>query len=122
MCGITGILNMDKNMQVDLALLRNMNNTLIHRGPDHEGYFTYKNIGFGHKRLEIIDLDSGSQPMYSSDKNIIIVFNGEIYNYLELKKILILKGLKFNTNSDTEIIINSYLEWGIDCQKKFNGI
>ena len=122
MCGITGLLNMDKNMHVDLDLLRKMNNALTHRGPDDEGYFTYKNIGFGHRRLEIIDLDSGSQPMYSSDNKIVIVFNGEIYNYLELKKILLNKGHKFKTNSDTEVIINSYLEWGVDCQNKFNGM
>tara|TARA_B110000967_G_C18875113_1_gene557837 strand:- start:243 stop:2099 length:1857 start_codon:yes stop_codon:yes gene_type:complete len=122
MCGITGIFNLNKDKKVDSISLKNMNDSLVHRGPDGEGFFIDNNIGLGHRRLKIIDLETGDQPMYSFDKNIVVVFNGEIYNYLELKKTLITKGHKFHTNSDTEVIINSYLEWGVDCQNKFNGM
>jgi len=122
MCGITGIFNLNKDKKVDSVSLQNMNDSLVHRGPDGEGFFIDNNIGLGHRRLKIIDLETGDQPMYSFDKNIVVVFNGEIYNYLELKKTLITKGHKFHTNSDTEVIINSYIEWGVDCQNKFNGM
>ena len=122
MCGITGIFNLNKDKKVDSVSLEKMNDSIVHRGPDGEGFFIENNIGLGHRRLKIIDLETGDQPMYSFDKNIVVVFNGEIYNYLELKKTLITKGYKFHTNSDTEVIINSYLEWGVDCQNKFNGM
>jgi len=122
MCGITGIFNFNKDNKINSVLLQNMNDSLAHRGPDGEGFFIDNNIGLGHRRLEIIDLKTGDQPMHSFDKNIVVVFNGEIYNYLELKKALVAKGHKFRTNSDTEVIINSYLEWGVDCQNKFNGM
>ena len=86
MCGITGIFNLNKDKKVDSISLKNMNDSLVHRGPDGEGFFIDNNIGLGHRRLKIIDLETGDQPMYSFDKNIVVVFNGEIYNYLELKK------------------------------------
>lgn len=122
MCGITGIFNFDNNKIVDQQDLLNMNNSLVHRGPDGDGLFIQNNIGLGHRRLKIIDLLTGEQPMFSFNNNIVLVFNGEIYNYQELKKELISKGHKFFTSSDTEVIINSYLEWGLDCQNKFNGM
>ena len=122
MCGLAGIYNFEYNNFVDNHSLKKMNDLLNHRGPDGEGYYVNKNIGLAHKRLKIIDLESGDQPMISDCKNYILVFNGEIYNYIELKKDLVSRGHKFITNSDTEVIINSYKEWGAECQNKFNGM
>jgi asparagine synthase (glutamine-hydrolysing) len=122
MCGIAGLLHFDINRTVDKAILQRMTNVLSHRGPDGEGFYIDKNIGLGHKRLSIIDLSTGAQPMISKGKNLVIVFNGEIYNYLELKEELKSLGHEFNTSSDTEVILNAYEEWGFDCQKKFNGM
>lgn len=122
MCGIIGIINFDKK-RVEQKTLRKMNNALIHRGPDDEGFFVDSNVGLGHRRLSIIDLtEAGHQPMFSQDKSLVIVYNGEIYNYLELKEELVDKGHKFTTKTDTEVILASYKEWGTDCQKKFNGM
>lgn len=122
MCGITGIYHIDEKRIVDQTQLKKMTGIISHRGPDDEGFFINKNVGLGHRRLSIIDLNSGKQPMYNDDKSIVIVFNGEIYNYLELKEELKKIGYYFNTNSDTEVIIKAYEAWGIDCQTKFNGM
>lgn len=133
MCGIAGIINLDKK-RVELKTLQEMNNALIHRGPDDEGVFVEKNIGLGHRRLSIIDLSaSGHQPMFYSErqrstssaydnKNLVIVFNGEIYNYIEIKEELLKKGYKFKSQTDTEVILASYQEWGEKCLEKFNGM
>ena len=123
MCGITGIYNFNKSTP-ELSLLHKMGDAIAHRGPDHDGYYTNKEgIGFCHRRLSIIDLSAnGNQPMCSVDETIWLVFNGEIYNYKELREELILKGYTFKNNTDTEVIINAYLEYGIDCVKKFNGM
>ena len=94
----------------------------IHRGPDGFGYYFQNNIGLGHRRLSIIDISEGNQPMHNSEKTISVVFNGEIYNYIELRSDLLKLGHKFKTNSDTEVIIKSYEEWGVNCQNKFNGM
>ena len=100
-----------------------MNSLIAHRGPDTDGIYTNNPICFGFRRLSIIDLtDDANQPMLSYDGKIVIVFNGEIYNYIEIKKELINKGYVFKTKSDTEVIINSYLEYGYDCIHKFNGM
>ena len=124
MCGICGYVS---NISFDKRILEDMNNSMVHRGPDDAGLieFSQKNIYYGmaQRRLSIIDLSSlGHQPMTSIDGNIIIIFNGEIYNYLELKEALINKGYKFRSNTDTEVIIVAYQEWGIHCLKKFNGM
>ena len=123
MCGIAGFYNFDKSIP-DRSLLGKMGDVIAHRGPDHDGYYTnLDGIGFCHRRLSIIDLsEKGNQPMSSIDKSIWLIFNGEIYNYKELRNKLILKGYKFITNTDTEIIINAYLEYGENCIKKFNGM
>ena len=121
MCGICGIYNVDGRL-VDKEILRKMNNTLVHRGPDGEGYFIDTNIGLGHRRLSIIDLEGGKQPMGNEDGSIQVVFNGEIYNFLELKKDLEAKGYHFRTRSDTETIIYSYEEWGEDFVQKLRGM
>ena len=121
MCGITGYFHFDNSRLVSVERLKKMTDSLIHRGPDGEGFFIHNNIALGHRRLAIIDLQTGDQPMYSEDKTIAIVFNGEIYNYIELKEELKKFGFHFKTTSDTEVIISAYQKWGIDCLKKFNG-
>jgi asparagine synthase (glutamine-hydrolysing) len=99
-----------------------MTNVMSHRGPDGKGFYVDKNIGLGHRRLAIIDLSTGDQPMFSKDKKLVIVFNGEIYNYVELKEELKALGHRFTTASDTEVILGAYQEWGVDCQKRLNGM
>ncbi|HIH44343.1 MAG TPA: asparagine synthase (glutamine-hydrolyzing) [Candidatus Methanoperedenaceae archaeon] len=120
MCGITGILNFDGST-VDSTLLESMAALIRHRGPDDEGYYFDDNVGLGHRRLSIIDLQTGHQPMSNEDETIWIVFNGEIYNYLELRKEL-LPGHKFRTQSDTEVLIHLYEEYGERCLDKLNGM
>ena len=120
MCGITGIFNFNASQPIDPVGLKAMADVINYRGPDAEGFFIDKNIGLGHRRLSIIDLASGAQPMFS--QNNVLVLNGEIYNYIELKDELIKKGYVFKTNSDTEVVLKAYEEWGYDCQTKFNGM
>ena len=122
MCGITGILHFEKDRPIDKDRLKKMTDVIQHRGPDGEGFYLQGNVGLGHRRLSIIDLDTGDQPMYSDDRKKVIVFNGEIYNYIELREELKKKGYQFNTQSDTEVILKAYEEWGFDCQNKFNGM
>ena len=120
MCGIAGIINLNKK-RVDKNTLVKMAKTLSHRGPDDEGYFIEKNIALGHRRLSIIDLSkAGHQPM--ARENLVIVFNGEIYNYIEIKEELKNRGYRFKTQTDTEVILASYQEWGEECLKQFNGM
>ncbi|MCP4672186.1 MAG: asparagine synthase (glutamine-hydrolyzing) [Desulfobacula sp.] len=121
MCGISGIYNID-GRPVDKDLLVRMNDTLSHRGPDDSGYHIKNNLGLGHRRLSIIDLNTGQQPIYNEDKSVVVVFNGEIYNFEEIRKILISKGHKFSTKTDTEIIVHGYEEWGFECLEKFQGM
>jgi asparagine synthase (glutamine-hydrolysing) len=121
MCGICGIYNLNGN-PVDSRLLECMNDTMVHRGPDGSGIFIASNIGLGHRRLSIIDLESGKQPMGSENGSIQVVFNGEIYNFLELRKFLEGKGHRFSTHSDTESIIHGYEEWGEDFVEKLRGM
>jgi asparagine synthase (glutamine-hydrolysing) len=122
MCGIAGTFHFDTGRTVDRTILERMTNVLSHRGPDGKGFYIDKNIGLGHRRLAIIDLSTGDQPMFSPDKKLVIVFNGEIYNYVELKEELKTLGHRFTTTSDTEVILSAYEEWGIDLQKKLNGM
>src|SRR4051812_38659863 len=97
MCGITGIVNFDRFATVDRDLIERMTTALIHRGPDDDGYFAEGNAGFGHRRLSIIDLGGGKQPIFNEDGSILIVFNGEIYNYAELTTELIKLGHQFKS-------------------------
>lgn len=122
MCGIAGIFNFEKEKPVDASALQKMTDALSHRGPDGEGQFIKQNIGLGHRRLAIIDLDTGNQPMYSNDGNNVIVFNGEIYNYVELRNELKQLGYMFKTKSDTEVILKAYEAWGIECLSRLNGM
>lgn len=122
MCGIVGIYNLN-NQQIDKNILRKMLETLTHRGPDGEGVFIDKNLGIGNRRLAIIDLSkAGNQPMPNENNTLWIVYNGEIYNYIELRSELEKFGHRFKSNTDTEVILHSYEEWGTDCLKQFNGM
>jgi len=122
MCGITGFLHFDKERKADTNKLKSMTDIIKHRGPDREGFYINENIGIGHRRLSIIDLNTGDQPMFSDDKGIVIVLNGEVYNYIELRDELKKLGYKFKTTSDTEVVLKAYEEWGYNCQNKFNGM
>ena len=122
MCGIAGIFHFDPSRSVNESVLKKMTTTLSHRGPDGEGFYCKNNIGLGHRRLAIIDLTTGDQPIFNEDKSIAIIFNGEIYNYVELRDELRKLGCSFRTNSDTEVIIRAYETWGTDCQNKLNGM
>ena len=122
MCGITGIFHRNQNRNVIIETLNKMTDIISHRGPDDRGIYMKNNIGLGHRRLSIIDLSTGDQPMRSEDGDLIIVFNGEIYNYVELREELRRRGYVFKSSSDTEVILHAYREWGTDCQLKFNGM
>ncbi len=117
MCGICGVYGI-----VDKKLIKRMTDVISYRGPDEESHFIGDKIMLGHRRLSIIDLKTGSQPIYNEDKSCCVIFNGEIYNFKELRKTLEEKGHRFTTNTDTEVIIHSYEEFGFDCVKKFNGM
>lgn len=121
MCGIVGFLNF-KDRAADSDLLKNLTNLIAHRGPDGEGFEVRGPIGFGHRRLSIIDPSLGHQPMYNEDRSVAITFNGEIYNYKELRLDLISRGHRFTTHSDTEVIIHAYEEWGDKCVERFRGM
>ncbi len=122
MCGICGMLMKDPQNPVSRDLLGRMNATLVHRGPDDEGYYCGGPVGLAMRRLSIIDLESGKQPISNEDGGLTIVFNGEIYNFLELREELKAKGHVFRTRSDTEVIVHLYEEFGADCVTKLNGM
>lgn len=122
MCGICGYIHLDNSKRTDKKILKDMMDTLALRGPDEEGSYLKDNVALGHKRLSIIDLKTGHQPMYNEDGSIVIVFNGEIYNFQDLKPLLEQKGHSFKTHSDTEVIIHAYEEYGEDCLKYFDGM
>ena len=121
MCGFVGFidkLNKDEKQKT----IKLMADRIIHRGPDQEGYYIDDNIALGHRRLSIIDLASGTQPMFNEDKSIVVVFNGEIYNYQEIKKELGTKGHEFKTNSDTEVLVHGYEEYKEELFNKLRGM
>lgn len=123
MCGILGIFNFNNEMHIDRIKFNDSAQLMKHRGPDnYSNWGINKKIELGHLRLSIIDLKiESNQPFFSTCKNFVIVFNGEIFNYLELKADLISKGYEFRTEGDTEVLLNSYIEWGDDCVNLFNG-
>lgn len=122
MCGIVGIVHRDRHRRVDEARLIGMRDLLVHRGPDEAGLYLDGPAGLGHRRLSIIDLASGHQPMTNEDESLWIVFNGEIYNFRVLRETLLQKGHQFKTQSDTEVILHLYEEEGIQCVRALNGI
>ncbi len=122
MCGICGKLNFELDRAVNPSLMREMLDTIRHRGPDDEGTYLSGPIGLGHRRLSIIDLKTGHQPLSNEDGTVWIVFNGEIYNYRELRTFLLAKGHIFRTRTDTEVIVHLYEELGPACLEKLRGM
>jgi len=122
MCGLTGIFEFEKYETVSSDLVHAMNETILHRGPDDEGIFTGPGIGLGFRRLSIIDLAGGHQPISNEDGSMWVMLNGEIYNYLELRQLLEARGHKFATSSDTESIVHLYEEFGEGCFAKLRGM
>src|SRR5213596_581205 len=122
MCGIAGIFNYRDSIPVDHFQLKRMADSMIHRGPDDEGFFTAGPIGLAHRRLSIIDLAGGHQPMSNEDDSVWIVFNGEIYNHQELRPTLEARGHVYKTRSDTESIIHAYEEFGDDFETHLTGM
>src|SRR5215469_14714797 len=122
MCGICGKLEFDSAAQVAPHLLKQMADAIVHRGPDDDGYYLGGQIGLGFRRVSIIDLSGGHQPLANEDGTVWIVFNGEIYNYQELRALLLAKGHVFKTESDTEVIVHLYEEYGPECVKKLRGM
>ena len=121
MCGIAGVFDRS-GRPVPGELVERMSSVLAHRGPDGSGSYVCGEIGLGHRRLSIIDLGGGQQPITNEDGTLHLIFNGEIYNYIELREELVKQGHIFKTKSDTEVIIHGYEEWGLDCVNRFNGI
>ncbi len=122
MCGIAGIFNFRAEEPVSSRVLKAMTDTLVHRGPDDEGFHLGDGVGLGHRRLSIIDLEGGHQPLANEDNTVWIVFNGEIYNFLELHDELVKKGHTFKTRSDTEVIVHLYEEQGERCFERLRGM
>jgi asparagine synthase (glutamine-hydrolysing) len=122
MCGICGKLEFSREKQVPASLLKDMANAIRHRGPDDEGFYTSGQVGFGFRRLSIIDLNTGHQPLSNEDGTVWIVFNGEIYNYRSLREELVAKGHAFKTKTDTEVIVHLYEEYGSECVTKLRGM
>ncbi|GAA0483966.1 amidotransferase 1, exosortase A system-associated [Parasphingorhabdus litoris] len=122
MCGIAGIFHLETAKPVDPGRLRKMTDSLVHRGPDGSGIWTAPGVGLGHRRLSIIDLEGGAQPMLTSDEAQVISYNGEIYNFQDVRVELESLGHKFATSSDTEVILYAWRQWGVDCLKRLNGM
>jgi asparagine synthase (glutamine-hydrolysing) len=122
MCGIAGLFDTRGARPIDAGLLDRMTDSLLHRGPDERGVFTAPGVGLGHRRLSIIDLSSGQQPMQTPDGRITVTYNGEIYNFKDVRSQLEDYGYKFRTHSDTEVILHAWAEWGEDCVKQFRGM
>lgn len=119
MCGIAGFMGQVENRA---DVIRNMTEVITHRGPDSDGFFTDDNISMGFRRLSIIDLGAGHQPIYNEDKSLVLTFNGEIYNYKDLRKELIAKGHKFYTDTDSEVLVHGFEEWQEDMLPKLRGM
>src|ERR1700674_1726494 len=122
MCGIAGMVKTEAGTFTDAATIHRMCQAIVHRGPDDEGIYVKGGVGLGMRRLSIIDVSGGHQPIHNEDKTIWVVFNGEIYNFLELRAELERSGHRFYTNTDTEVIVPLYEEPGADCVQKLRGM
>jgi asparagine synthase (glutamine-hydrolysing) len=122
MCGITGIVDLASERPPEERLLRAMNGLINHRGPDGDGFHFEPGVGLGHRRLSIIDLEGGKQPLYNEDHTVVVTYNGEIFNFMEIEAQLVQRGHVFRTRSDTEVIVHAWEEWGVECLKRFNGM
>jgi len=121
-CGIVGIFDLEGRREVDRSLLEAMNQTQVHRGPDGCGYHHEPGVGLAHRRLSIIDLSGGKQPLYNEDSTVVVTYNGEIYNFQSLAEELTACGHQFKTRCDTEVIVHAWEEWGSSCVDRFNGM
>src|SRR5579864_4379668 len=121
MCGIAGFVGREGEL-ASADALRSMTNTIVHRGPDEEGLYVNGYVGLGMRRLSIIDLSGGQQPIYNEDRTVAVVFNGEIYNFPDLRRELENRGHRFYTHCDTEVIVHLYEEMGADCIAKLRGM
>ncbi len=122
MCGISGIFSFDSSSVIEPELLKSMNNVQAHRGPNDQGYHINSGVGLGHRRLSVIDLAGGHQPIYNEDDSVVVVFNGEIFNHHQIAEELKSLGHRFKTQSDTETIVHAWEEWGVDCVHHFRGM
>ncbi len=122
MCGLVGIFDTSGRREIDLGLLNRMNDSQFHRGPDEGGRHTEPGVGLGHRRLSIIDLSSGQQPLFNEDETVVVVYNGEIYNFSELRQELQASGHRFRTQSDTEVVVHAWEQWGTKCVDRFRGM
>ena len=122
MCGLAGIFFIDGRGEVDRGLLERMNDSQLHRGPDEAGMHVEPGIGLAHRRLSIIDLSSGQQPLFNEDGSVVVVYNGEIYNFADLAHELSALGHRFRTHCDTEVIVHAWEEWGEACVSRFRGM
>jgi asparagine synthase (glutamine-hydrolysing) len=122
MCGLTGIFDLKHKRDIERQLIARMNDSQLHRGPDEDGMHLEAGVALGHRRLSIIDLSSGQQPLTNEDGSVIVVFNGEIYNFLELVPELTKLGHTFRTRCDTEVIVHAWEAWGEDCVQRFRGM
>lgn len=122
MCGIVGIFDLRAQREIDPQVLARMNQTQLHRGPDEGGLHTEPGVGLGHRRLSIIDLSSGHQPLFNEDGSVVVAFNGEIYNFVDLMPELQQLGHTFRTHCDTEVIVHAWEEWGEACVERFRGM
>jgi len=122
MCGITGIFDITGKREISRQLLSEMNETQFHRGPDEGGLHIEPGLGFGHRRLSIIDLSSGQQPLFNEDGTVVVTYNGEIYNFPELTEELKGLGHRFSTHCDTEVIVHAWEQWGEGCVNRFRGM
>ena len=122
MCGITGIFDTRSTREIDRAVLQRMSDSQWHRGPDEGSLHIEPGLGFGHRRLSIIDIATGQQPLFNEDGSVVVVFNGEIYNYQDLIPELQAFGHRFHTKSDTEVIVHAWEQWGEDCLQRFRGM
>jgi len=122
MCGVVAIFHHDSTYEIDRTIVNKMNEAQNHRGPDGNGIYTSEGIALAHTRLSIIDINNGQQPLFDSTDTVGVSYNGEIYNFQEIKKELLTLGYVFNTECDTEVIVNAWLEWHVNCVDKFNGM
>ena len=116
MCGIVGVFDMDGRREPDRELVRRMREVLTHRGPDEGGELFEPGVGLGHRRLSIIDVSTGQQPVFNEDGTIAVVYNGEIYNFPELTARLQAAGHRFRTHSDTEVVVHAWEQWGAESE------
>src|SRR6266849_8590343 len=122
MCGIAGVVQSHRDGAVDYATIQRMCEAIVHRGPDDEGIFVKDGVGLGMRRLSIIDLAGGHQPVFNEDRSVWVVFNGEIYNFPELRADLEKRGHRFHTHTDTEVIVHLYEDFGPRCVEKLRGM